>query len=266
MKLLDLEFKLLRDISKISLTRGKNIITDKKLVRLNGKKIESSYNIYGKIKDDKFKEYNPHLRLDLKSGKVTLAKCECHDEKYDENLDGIVICEHLVAIILTFFDKVKKQSNKNNIENIKKENIKYILDEKSNKEPLEIDVVLNEVKDKNGDYFETNFFIGSKTKYLVNIKEFISNYIKKENFYIAKGFIYSNKKYYFNEDDEELIEFLEEYLSICRLELNTGNIKIFPQNIRRFLNFIHKKKIKFKYNYQNYLCDIKTTDLPISFL
>lgn len=265
LKLLDLEFKLLRGLSKISLTRGKNIITDNKLVRLNGKKIEDSYNIYGKIKDDKLKEYNPHLRFNLKNGKVTLAKCECHEEKYDEDLGRMVICEHLVAIILTFFDKIKKQSNKDNIENVKKETVKYILDEKSNKELLDIDVVLNEVKDKNGDYFEANFFIGSKIKYLVNIKEFISNYIKKENFYIAKGFIYSYKKYYFNEDDEELIEFLEEYLSICRLELNTGNIKIFPQNIRRFLSFIQKKKIKFKYNYQNYLCDIKTTDLPISF-
>ncbi|WP_252229111.1 SNF2-related protein [Clostridium sp. ZBS15] len=265
MKLLDLESQLLKSISKISLTKGKDIITDKKLVRLNGKKIESLYNIYGKIKDDKLKEYNPHLRLDLKNGKVTLAKCECHKEKYDEDLDGIVICEHLVAIILTFFDQVKKQSNKNKIENVKKENVKYILDEKNNKELLAIDVVLNEVKDKNEDYFEASFLIGSKTKYLVNMKEFISSYIKKENFYIAKGLIYSHKKYYFNEDDEELIEFLEEYLSICRLELNTGNIKIFPQNIRRFLNLINKKKIKFKYNYQNYLCDIKTTNLPISF-
>ncbi len=164
LKLLDLEFKLLRGLSKISLTRGKNIITDNKLVRLNGKKIEDSYNIYGKIKDDKLKEYNPHLRFNLKNGKVTLAKCECHEEKYDEDLGRMVICEHLVAIILTFFDKIKKQSNKDNIENVKKETVKYILDEKSNKELLDIDVVLNEVKDKNGDYFEANFFIGSKIK------------------------------------------------------------------------------------------------------
>lgn len=264
MKLLDLEFELLRNISKISLTRGKNIIANKKLVRFNGKKIESSYNIYGKIKDGKIKEYNPHLRLDLKTGKVTLAKCECHKEKYEESLDSIVICEHLVAIILTFFHQLKKKNSKAT-EDSKSENIKYTIDEKSNKELLEIDVVLNEVKDQSKDYFEVNFFIGNKIKYPVNINDFINSYINKENFYIAKGLIYCEKNHYFNEKDSELIEFLEEYMSICKAELCGGNIKIFPQNIRRFLKLICHKKIKFKFNYQNYLCDIKTCNMPVSF-
>ena len=264
MKILDLEFELLKNISKISLTRGKSIISDKKLVRFNGKKIENSYNIYGKIKDDKLKEYNPHLRLDLKTGKVILAKCECHEEKYDENLDNMVICEHLVAIILMFFNQLKKKNNKAS-DNIKKESMKYIVDEKSNKELLEIDVVLNEIKDQNKDYFEVSLFIGNKIKYPVSIKDFIDSYISKQNFYIAKGFIYCEKNHYFNENDKELLEFLEEYIGICKGELCGSNIKIFPENIRRFLSIISDKKIKFKFNYQSYFCDIKTCNLPVSF-
>ncbi|AOR23853.1 DEAD/DEAH box helicase [Clostridium taeniosporum] len=265
MKLLDLELQLLKSISKISLVKGKDIIKNKMISRLNGKKFKNSYNIYGKIKGEKCKEYNPHLRIDLKSGKVILAKCECHEEKYNENINDIIFCEHLSAIVLTFFDKVKKQNKKSNIETIKKTHSKYILNEENNKELLEIDVVLNEVKDKNGNYFETSFFIGDKTKYLVNIKEFIESYINKEDFYIARGLIYCEKKYYFSEKDKKIIEFLEEYLSVCRGKLFDSSIRLFPANIRRFLNIMCEKRIKFKFNYQNYLCDVKTAPLPISF-
>ncbi|SFD42022.1 DEAD/DEAH box helicase [Clostridium uliginosum] len=276
MKVSDLEFKLLKDISKISLINGKKILDNNRIIRVSGKKIDGLYNIYGKIKgDNKSSTYNPHLRIDLKNGNVLLAKCECHDFDLDNPIKEIFLCEHLASIMMRFFNEAKKQI-KSKKESIKTQNedddlrndkiiLNNIISENRDKNLLEIDVFLKEVKDNNSSYFEASFFIGNKTKHLVNIKEFIDRFINGENFYIVKGLIYTPKNYFFSQADETLLNFIEEYLSICRQELKGGSIRIFPQNLRNFLNIINIKKIKFKYEYQTYLCEIKTQNMPVSF-
>ncbi|MBW6410560.1 DEAD/DEAH box helicase [Clostridium sp. YB-6] len=273
MKISDLELKLLKNISRASLIKGRKILESNRIIRVSGKNINGIYNLYGKIKcDSNIINYNPHLRIDLKSGKILLTKCECFNLELEDNCNSIFICEHLASIIIKFFDKAKKQielKNRYIKEQSKKDLsnnlIDYITKENRDKKQLEIDVALKEVKDKSRDYFEASFFVGITTKNLINIKEFIECVINRKNFYIGKGLNYNYKNHYFNEEDENLINFIEEYLSICKNDFKGDAIKIFPENLRSFLNIISGKKIKFKYDYQSYLCDIKKTNLPISF-
>lgn len=270
MKISDLELKLLKNISRASLINGTKILGSNRIIRVSGKNINGIYNLYGKLKgDNTIINYNPHIRIDLKSGKILLTKCECHNFESDNN---VFICEHLAAIIIKFFDKAKKQIKVKNTyvkeqsrKDLSNDLIDYIINENIDKKQLEIDVALIEVKDKSGDYFEASFLVGNTTKHLINIKEFIENIVDGKDFYIGKGLIYSPKNYYFNEQDEILINFIEEYLLICKNDFKGEAIRIFPENLRNFLNIISEKKIKFKYDYQSYLCDIKKSNLPISF-
>ncbi|GAA0079090.1 DEAD/DEAH box helicase [Clostridium sp. CTA-5] len=273
MKISDLELKLLKNISRVSLINGTKILESNRIIRVSGKNINGLYNLYGKIKgDNTIINYNPHIRIDLKNGEILLTKCECHNFESENTYNSIFICEHLAAIIIKFFDKAKKQIKVKNTyvkeqsrKDLSNNLINYIINKNIDKKQLEIDVALREVKDKSGDYFEASFFVGNTTKHLINIKEFIENIVGGKDFYIGKGLIYSPKNYCFNEQDESLINFIEEYLSICKNDFKGETIKIFPENLRSFLSIISEKKIKFKYDYQSYLCDIKKSKLPISF-
>ena len=72
-------------------------------------------------------------------------------------------------------------------------------------------------------------------------------------------------KYYFSKDDEEILEYLYEYILISKDNNKGNNIRIHKEVLRRFLKMLLSKKIKFNYKYQSYICEIKDEDLPISF-
>ena len=97
-----------------------------------------------------------------------------------------------------------------------------------------------------------------------NIKEFIISLNKSNQYYIGKGLIYNKDKYYFSKEDEEILEYLYEYILISK-DNKRNSIRIHKEILRRFLKILSSKKIKFIYNYQTYICEIKYEDLPTFF-
>ena len=78
MKVSELEKIILDNVSKLNLNRGKEILKSGDLTKININKIEDNYNIYGNFKcENKIQSYNSHLKIDIRSKKITLAKCEC---------------------------------------------------------------------------------------------------------------------------------------------------------------------------------------------
>ena len=66
--------------SKISRIEGKRLYQNKLVSDIKGKKIESIYHIYGKVKDEKIeKYYNVHIKVDLTNKKISGENCSCED-------------------------------------------------------------------------------------------------------------------------------------------------------------------------------------------
>ncbi|WP_160691851.1 SNF2-related protein [Clostridium sp. C2-6-12] len=288
MKISELEKLILDNASKLNLTRGKEMLQGRELPKVSIKKVENNYNIYGSFtSDNKIQSCNSHLKINVINKKIDLAKCQCNNSIEFGSKNNIYMCEHLVALGLIFIQQIKKKMNKteqekDNLREDKKlllnlpkltdihENTKMDLNDfinniNKNKKKLNLNLSLKETFQEERDYFELSIFIGNNTMYPIsNIEEFILSLYNSKEYYIGKGLIYKKEEYYFSKEDEEILEYLYEYI----LTLNDvkSSIRIHKEVLRRFLLIAASNKIKFNYNYQTYICDIKHEDLPISFV
>jgi len=287
MKISELEKIILDNSSKINLNRGKEILKRVDLTKISINKIDDNYNIYGNFKcENKIQNYNSHLKINIKNKTITLAKCDCSMFLDFDSKNNIYLCEHLVAIGLGFVAQIKKKINKtsenkevlrkdknllhklsniNNFSSTKQLNCdKFSLSSK--KEKLELNISLKEVYEEKGNYFDVSIFAGTNNMYpIVNIQEFIISCNKCKEYYIGKGLIYNKDKCYFSKENQEILDYLYEYILMNKDNNESNSIRIHKEILRRFLKILIFKKIKFNYKYQPYICEIKEEDLPISF-
>ena len=287
MKISKLEEIILKNSSKFNLNRGKEILKNKDLIKVSIHKLDEIYNIYGTFKSNNMlKNHNTHLKLDLKNEKIAFTKCSCdmYSEVGSEN--NIYLCEHLVAIGLKFIEEVKKKlrskidtkervkldkSILNKLESINKSNLNYnngINQNYSEKISgrLEINVLLKEVHEDNSKSFDASFYVGNSYMHpILNIEQFVKNIISFNEYYIGKGLIYDSNKYYFSDEDKELLNYMYEYILISKYSIEGKSIRIPNDILKRFLEKLSTKKIKFVYNYQTYIDAIRFEDLPLSF-
>lgn len=287
MKISELEKIILESTSKLNLNRGKEILKRGDLTKISITKVDDYYNIYGSFKcNNKIQSYNSHLKINFKSKKITLSKCECDIFLEVDSKNNIYLCEHLVAISLSFIQQIKKKLNKSNeskevirkdknilidlnklntidkseFENLNKLNV-YNL-----KDKLELNISLKEVVDENNDYFDVSLSIGPSNLYpITDIRKFTNNIVKLKDYHIGKGLIYDAEKYYFSNEDNRILEYIYEYILISKDHNISNTIRLHKDILKRFLGNLISKKIKFGYNYQTYTCEIRGEDLPISF-
>lgn len=287
MKITKLEEIILKNSSKFNLNRGKEILQNKDLIKISIHKSDENYNIYGIFKSkNMLKNHNAHLKVDFKNEKIAFAKCSCDMYLEVESKNNIYLCEHLVAIGLKFVEEVKKKL-KNKIQGKERFRLdKNILNKLSciNKndlnnngvinsdvsqniiEKLEINVSLKEVYDDKIKSFDASFYVGSSYMHpILNIDEFIKSIISSKEYYIGKGLIYTPNKYYFSNEDRDLLNYIYEYMLISKYSAEGKTLRIPNDLLKRFLEKIPTKKIKFIYNYQTYISAISFEDLPISF-
>lgn len=289
MKISELEKLIFDNASKLNLTRGKQILQEENLPKISIKKVDGNYNIYGNFtSDSKIQSCNSHLKIDIINKKIELTKCQCNNSMEYTFKNNIYLCEHLVASGLLFIQKIKKKMKETELknDNFKDEKmsllnlpkiVDYIVNSpldinqfhssiNQNKKKLNLNIYLKEIFEEERNYFELSIFVGINTMYpILNIEEFILSLYNSKEHYIGKGLIYNKKEYYFSKEDEEILEYLYEYILIFKDNKN-NNIKIHKEVLRRFLKIAASNKIKFNYNYQTYICDIKHEDLPISFV
>ena len=279
MKISELENIILKNSSKTSISRGKNLIEDKSF-SIDIHKVGNSYNIYGSLNNDKnLKNYKPHLRIDLKNKKLAFTKCNCSIFEECDLKNKIYMCEHLVAAGLKFIDNVKKRLavKKNEGERPDKRIIKelentYLIssNEKEQlvykKEKLKINISSKEVKEQPNTYFDISLYLGDTHMYpVLNIKECIVAIKDNKEYCIGKGLVYNKNKYYFSENDMNIINYIYEFIFINNTNENKSFIRIYSSILRKFLENLHNKQIKFNYNYVNYVSSVLKNDLPLSF-
>lgn len=279
MKISDLENIIIRNTSKINMTRGKKLLDDKAFT-IDVHKVDNFYNIYGNFKsENNFKKCNPHLRIDMKNKKISFTKCNCNIFEGGELENKIYMCEHLVAAAMKFVEGIKKKLALKRIEEerIDKKIIKeleniYLIhsDEKEKvfdkKEKLVLNVSIKQVKEESSNDFDVSIYIGNTHMYpILNIKNCVCSIIKDEEYCIGKGLVYDKNKYYFSESDEQFIKYIYEIILISRNNESTSFIRISSELLKNFLEKLNNKKIKFNYNYQSYTSVILNSDLPLTF-
>ena len=168
MKFMDLNEMLdliLLSGSKISRIEGKRLYQNKLVSDIKGKKIESIYHIYGKVKDEKIeKYYNVHIKVDLPNKKISGENCSCEDFLDNKYVHRDFKCKHMMAVAYKFYMIAKKNEKK-----------------KGSKEPIKIEKVslkieprLKAIKENGHEKYIAQLWIGDSSLALMkSINEFI---------------------------------------------------------------------------------------------
>ena len=247
--------------SKISRIEGKRLYQNKLVSDIKGKKIESIYHIYGKVKDEKIdKYYNVHIKVDLRNKKMAGGNCSCEDYIENKNLHRDFKCKHMMAVAYKFYMLAKKDKKK-----------------KGTKEPIKIEKIqvrieprLKAIKENGIEKYIAEFWIGDNSLALMkSINEFIYCMENKRFLSLNDNFVYNPHKHILNEEAEKIISYINKKISSkdSKEKRIIGRyFEIKAQDLKEFLMLLEdNKSIFFNYDYVNYNAEVIKEMLPIHF-
>ncbi|WP_294385848.1 SNF2 helicase associated domain-containing protein [uncultured Clostridium sp.] len=252
-----------------------------------------SLDIYGKIMSESdISVYNTNLSFDIKKGDLIYTECNCRDFENNCDFNSTYICKHIAATFYKFAEAVeeKKKLKNDSLRNTNKnEEVDYsevilneidkVIKNKRERVNLKINISKKSVS-RNSFYYELDLKIGVKRYYVVkNIIDLIN--AKKNNKILSYGkeFKYDPTIHYFSDDDERVLNFIEEYVSLNEafekeysVQRITNNVfgsnktLFIPQSaLRRFLNNIKNESISLTEDELSEEVEILREDLPIKF-
>ncbi|WP_373601060.1 DEAD/DEAH box helicase [Paraclostridium bifermentans] len=224
------------------------------------------------------------LEIDLKEKKIIKSKCNCIDFVNNEATNKNFICKHNVATFLFYIDILQKQIKKQKLEKKKKEDeldpskkiLKLAKEKLTQNRKVNLKVYLTQKENGVGKYYQVSFKIGSDKMYVLkSIPEFIYSRKEKNTIKYGKEFEYNPITDYFSKEDESIINFIEEYISIdqsiykeskCDMKLVDGKfINILESGLKKFLLSIQHKNVILSYKDEEYNTHIKSSDIDIKF-
>lgn len=173
-----------------------------------------------------------------KNGKIASKSCNCTDFAQDK------ICGHILACVL------KKTNDFFTEEEISYQKSKNILECFVTKEPLatskeelglDIDIIYED-----GNYI-VKLKIGVGIKYTIKTRDkfnaFRRCYLGDDELELGKKLTYSRAKYYFNEDDTKIVEFLFNYsrFSVGNYEVRDEPLKLNNREFNELLRLLENK-------------------------
>lgn len=252
-----------------------------------------SLDIYGKVmSENDINVYNINLSFDIKKGDLIYTECNCIDFENNCDFNSTYICKHIGATFYKFVEAVeeKKKIKNSSCENISEDKeidysevilkeIDKITTNKKEKVNLKINISKKSLS-KGKFYYELDLKVGTKRYYVVkNISDLINARKNNKILSYGKEFKYDPTIHYFSEDNERVLNFIEEYVSLNEpfektysLQRITNNVfgsnktLFIPQSaLRRFLNNIKNESISFTDDDIIEEVEILEEDLPIKF-
>lgn len=232
--------------SSFSREGATSILKAKGVKDLKGKKIENIYHIYGKINSEN-KDYNTHIKVDMKTNKVLDTKCSC--DTFIENRRHIrnYVCKHIIATNLAFYLVGKSKAS----------NINKRSEEVVNKRKLKLHIsikcsMLNEI-----NTYKCEFRIGeSTTNLIISLKDFL----EKDTIIFNDLFTYHSRRDFFSEEDTKIIEFLKSH----KEKISDRFLNLKGKDLREFLSLLNERKISFNYDFITYESKVKKENVPLS--
>ena len=185
--------------------------------------------------------YSGNFRVSFiidKDGKIISKSCNCTDFSQDK------ICSHILACVL------KKKNDFFTEEEISFQKSKNILECFVTKEPLatskeelglDIDIIYEDCN------YIVKLKIGVGIKYTIKTRDkfnaFRRCYLGDDELELGKKLTYSRAKYYFNEDDTKIVEFLFNYsrFSVGNYEVRDEPLKLNNREFNELLRLLENK-------------------------
>ena len=232
--------------SSFSREGATSILKAKGVKDLKGKKIENIYHIYGKINSEN-KDYNTHIKVDMKTNKVLDTKCSC--DTFIENRRHIrnYVCKHIIATNLAFYLVGKSKAS----------NINKRSEEVVNKRKLKLHIsikcsMLNEI-----NTYKCEFRIGESTTNLITS---LKDFLEKDTIIFNDLFTYHSRRDFFSEEDTKIIEFLKSH----KEKISDRFLNLKGKDLREFLSLLNERKISFNYDFITYESKVKKENVPLS--
>lgn len=232
--------------SSFSREGATSILKAKGVKDLKGKKIENIYHIYGKINSEN-KDYNTHIKVDMKTNKVLDTKCSC--DTFIENRRHIrnYVCKHIIATNLAFYLVGKSKAS----------NINKRSEEVVNKRKLKLHIsikcsMLNEI-----NTYKCEFRIGESTTNLITS---LKDFLEKDTIIFNDLFTYHSRREFFSEEDTKIIEFLKSH----KEKISDRFLNLKGKDLREFLSLLNERKISFNYDFITYESKVKKENVPLS--
>ena len=199
-----------------------------------------------------YDHYDVHILIDGNTSKIEDTYCECIDYKNNITSTNKYICKHIAAALSKYISLriAKNEESKKKLENMGDDILNKLTVLKYPKEKINLEVNLS--TKKFDEYFQADFKIGNKKMYVLkDIRNFIKSKIENKNIEYGKGFTYSPKEHVFNEIDENIIDFMEEYVANDEINRYSGGLvegkylNLNESSVRRFLNMLKEKRITY---------------------
>lgn len=115
LKLNELESIVLKSASNLMKKEGEIAFKKGLVAYFNGKKVDSIYHIYGRVKDEsKLRELNTHIKINLQKKKLEGVECTCEEFKEFASSGYSYMCSHITATAYKFFSLISKDKSKAN--------------------------------------------------------------------------------------------------------------------------------------------------------
>ncbi|MDR3593410.1 DEAD/DEAH box helicase [Clostridium sp.] len=194
--------------------------------------------------------YEVHILVDGNTSTIEETYCECLDYKNHSTQSNKYMCKHIAAALSKYISLriAKNEESKKKVENMGADILSKLAALKSPKEKVNLDVSLSPKRfDK---CFQAEFKIGNKKMYVLkNIKDFIKARAENNNIEYGKDFTYCPKEHIFNEIDENIIDFIEEFAANDEIQRYSSGLvdgkylNINDLSLRRFLHMLKEKRI-----------------------
>lgn len=257
MNIKDLKQIIFKPASNIMKKSGEEIFCAGLVSGIRGKKIENTYHIYGDVVNNiNHNILMTHIKINLSDKRVEQVSCLCDDFKELSKEKSLFMCQHLTATAYKFLAYLDNKEDAKRSPRVEKE-----------KTEVGLDVKIAHKSWKGEIYYELEFRIGGNNKYLVaDLREFISLLDQNKTIYVNNQFSYNPEENIISPGNIGLINFIRKCInSKNEISPSGRNIIIKPEDLRRFLNYVHGDKVTFKYNAIEYKTLVLKDNLPLYF-
>lgn len=262
MNLKELEQIIFKPSSMFMRKEGEEILKQGLVYDVSGKKINSTYHIYGRIKKPIGElEFRTHLTIDMVNKKLAAASCNCDTFNKLSIHKKLFLCQHITATAYKFLSLYGGKIRNSNDGTNKK------IRERKEKISLELDIKIISRAWKDFINYEFEIRLGKEHKYLIkDLKSFINSIEKKETVFFNEQFSYNPKENFIKAEDMRVFEYIKEYIKKEKDSYNGARSLTIPsKDLKGILECIGERKVNFKYDDIEYKAAIYIKDLPLSF-
>ena len=172
--------------------------------KINTNKLSDSFIHEYKVKSERTRNWYD-VKIKNNGVKIFGYSCSCPQFSREKT------CKHIAAVLIEDMDEIEKYEIIDELKASKSILDKYNIDSKSQiKQKLDLEIEFDFRYGRAG----LRVYIGNEKKYVLSTNTKISNFFHayryNYEYKFGKNLIYENSKYYFDKDDTEILEYIEE--------------------------------------------------------